>query len=60
MCGGLHHVRHVVVTAVTTLAERCPRLGLPEPWKRFVGIDDGYLAAPAESGNPPIGLRGHS
>jgi cytochrome P450 len=46
MCGGLHHVRHVVVTAVTTLAERCPRLGLPEPWKRFVGIDDGYVSAP--------------
>jgi cytochrome P450 len=46
MCGGVHHVRRVVVTAVTTLAERCPHLGLAEPWKRFVGIDDGYVSAP--------------
>jgi len=61
MCGGLHHVREVAVTAVTTLAERCPHLQIAGPWKRFVGIDDGYLAAPAESGiNPPIGLRGRS
>jgi cytochrome P450 len=61
LCGGLHHVREVAVTAVTTLAERCPHLQIAGPWKRFVGIDDGYLAAPAESGiNPPIGLRGRS
>jgi pikromycin synthase len=60
LCGGVHHVREVAVTAVTTLAERCPQLRITAPWKRFVGIDDGYLAAPAESGNPPIGLRGRS
>ncbi len=52
-------MREVAVTAVTTLAERCPHLQIAGPWKRFVGIDDGYLAAPAESGiNPPIGLPG--
>lgn len=49
LCGGVHHVREVAVTAVTTLAERCPRLRVAAPWKRFVGIDDGYVAAPAES-----------
>jgi cytochrome P450 len=49
LCGGLHHVREVAVTAVTTLAARCPHLRLAAPWKRFVGIDDGYVAAPAET-----------
>jgi cytochrome P450 len=49
LCGGVHHVREVAVTAVTTLAEHCPRLRLAGPWKRFVGIDDGYVAAPAEN-----------
>ena len=35
-------------------------LRMAGPWKRFVGIDDGYVAAPAETAgavNPPIGLR---
>jgi hypothetical protein len=32
---------------VTALARRCPRLELAGPWKRFVGIDDGFIAAPA-------------
>ena len=41
LCGGVHHVREVAVTALTTLAE---------PWTRFVGIDDGYVAAPAVTG----------
>jgi cytochrome P450 len=50
LCGGVHHVREVAVTAVTTLAERCPQLRLVEPWKRFIGIDDGYVAAPAVTG----------
>jgi len=49
LCGGLHHVREVAVIAVTTLAERCPHLQIAGPWKRFVGIDDGYVAAPAEA-----------
>jgi cytochrome P450 len=59
LCGGVHHVREVAVAAVTTLAERCPQLRLVGPWKRFVGIDDGYVAAPAESMNAPIGLPDH-
>jgi cytochrome P450 len=52
LCGGVHHVREVAVTAVTTLAERCPRLRLAAPWKRFVGIDDGFVAAPADTATP--------
>jgi pikromycin synthase len=52
LCGGVHHVREVAVTAVTTLAERCPQLRIVGPWKRFVGIDDGYVAAPAETAAP--------
>ena len=52
LCGGVHHVREVAVAAVTTLAERCPQLRLVGPWKRFVGIDDGYVAAPAETAAP--------
>ena len=40
-------------TAVTTLAERCPQLRIAGPWKRFVGIDDGYVAPhPAETAAP--------
>jgi cytochrome P450 len=50
LCGGVHHVREVAVAAVATLAERCPQLRIVGPWKRFVGIDDGYVAAPAEAG----------
>ena len=52
LCGGLHHVREVAVAAVTTLAERCPHLRLAAPWKRFVGIDDGFVAAPADTATP--------
>jgi cytochrome P450 len=52
LCGGVHHVREVAVAAVTTLAERCPQLRIVGPWKRFVGIDDGYVAAPAETASP--------
>jgi len=42
----VHHARAIATTAVTTLARRFPALGLAGPWKRFVGIDDGYVAAP--------------
>jgi cytochrome P450 len=47
LCGGRHHARALVVTAVTALAGRHPELALPGPWQRFVGIDDGFTAAPA-------------
>jgi cytochrome P450 len=47
LCGGVHHARALALTAVTALARRCPRLELAGPWKRFVGIDDGFIAAPA-------------
>jgi cytochrome P450 len=46
LCGGVHHARAVAATAVTTLAQRLPGLGLRGQWKRFVGIDDGFAAAP--------------
>ena len=46
LCGGVHHARAVAVTAVTTLARRLPELDLGGPWKRFVGIDDGFADAP--------------
>jgi cytochrome P450 len=52
LCGGVHHVREVAVVTVTTLAERCPHLRLAAPWKRFVGIDDGFVTAPAETTAP--------
>ena len=45
-CGGLHHARTAAVAAVTTLARRCPDLAMAGPWKRYVGVDDGYVAAP--------------
>jgi cytochrome P450 len=48
LCGGVHHARALAVVAVSTLAQRRPGLGLAGPWKRFVGIDDGFVAAPAE------------
>ncbi len=51
-CGGVHHARMLAAAAVTTLAERCPRLAVPARWARFVGIDDGFTAAPVE----PIGF----
>jgi hypothetical protein len=37
---------------VTTLAQRCPGLTMSGPWKRYVGIDDGYVAAPVETAAP--------
>jgi hypothetical protein len=37
---------------VTELARRCPRLALAGPWARFVGIDDGFTAAPALPDGP--------
>jgi hypothetical protein len=43
----VHHARSIAEVAVTTLARRHPSLGIAGPWKRFVGIDDGYVAAPA-------------
>jgi cytochrome P450 len=46
LCGGVHHARAVAATVVTTLAQRLPGLGLGGQWKRFVGIDDGFAAAP--------------
>jgi cytochrome P450 len=46
-CGGVHHARAVALTAVTTLAAELPQLDLAGPWKRFVGIDDGFASAPA-------------
>ena len=51
-CGGVHHARMLAAAAVTTLARRCPQLALPRRWTRFVGIDDGFTAAPVE----PIGF----
>ena len=46
LCAGVHHARALAATAVTAAAERYPELGIAAPWKRFVGIDDGYAAAP--------------
>jgi cytochrome P450 len=45
-CGGVHHARALAAAAVTALARRFPELGIAAPWTRFVGIDDGYTAAP--------------
>jgi cytochrome P450 len=47
LCGGVHHARALAVTAVTTLAVQRPNLGFAAPWRRFIGIDDGYCTAPA-------------
>jgi len=46
LCGGVHHARAIAVTAVRVLAERLPGLELAGPWERFVGVDDGFTAAP--------------
>jgi cytochrome P450 len=46
-CGVVHHARSLAEVAVTTLARRHPNLGLGGPWKRFVGIDDRFVTAPA-------------
>jgi cytochrome P450 len=53
LCGGVHHARAIALTAVTTLARRCPELGFAGPWKRFVGIDDGFEMAPATARPSP-------
>lgn len=45
LCGGVHHVRVMAQAAVTALAERYPRLGFAGPWKRLVGVDDGFATA---------------
>ncbi|WP_214402754.1 cytochrome P450 [Pseudonocardia lacus] len=45
-CGGVRHARAVAEAAVTALAGRCPALAHAGPWRRFVGIDDGYATAP--------------
>jgi cytochrome P450 len=47
LCAGVHHARALALTAVTALAAQRPKLDLTGPWKRFVGIDDGFVAAPA-------------
>lgn len=46
LCAGVHHARALAEAAVTTLARRCPDLGVAGPWRRLVGIDDSFLAAP--------------
>jgi cytochrome P450 len=45
-CGGVQHARAIAEVAVTTLAECGPTLTHAGPWVRYVGIDDGYSAAP--------------
>ena len=45
-CAGLHHARTVAVATVTALAQHCPGLTMAGAWKRYVGIDDAYVAAP--------------
>jgi cytochrome P450 len=45
-CGGVRHASALAEAAVTTLARRSPTLTHAGPWVRFVGIDDGYSAAP--------------
>jgi cytochrome P450 len=45
-CGGVRHARAVAEAAVTALAQHGPILAHAGPWVRFVGIDDGYSAAP--------------
>lgn len=50
LCGGVHHARALAATAVTALAGECATLGLAGPWKRFVGIDDGFAGAPVVPG----------
>ena len=47
LCAGVHHARALAAAAVATLARECPGLAIATPWKRFVGIDDGFVAAPA-------------
>jgi cytochrome P450 len=47
LCAGVHHARGIATTAVTALAAQLPDLDLAGPWTRFVGVDDGFSAAPA-------------
>ncbi len=58
-CAGLHHARTAAVATVTALAQHCPGLAMAGPWKRYVGIDDGYVAAPVVTlpDRPPPGPR---
>jgi cytochrome P450 len=58
-CGGMHHARTVAAGTVAALARRCPELTMAGPWKRYVGIDDGYVAAPVVTlpDRPPQGPR---
>ena len=58
-CAGLHHARTAAVATVTALAQHCPGLTMAGAWKRYVGIDDGYVAAPVVTlpDRPPQGPR---
>ncbi len=58
-CAGLHHARTAAVAMVTELAQHCPSLTMAGAWKRYVGIDDGYVAAPVVTlpDRPPQGPR---
>jgi cytochrome P450 len=58
-CGGLHHARTMAVAAVSTSARRHPDLAMAGAWKRYVGVDDGYVAAPVLTlpDRPPPVLR---
>jgi cytochrome P450 len=58
-CAGLHHARTVAVATVTVLAHHCPGLTMAGAWKRYVGVDDGYVATPVVTlaERPPPGPR---
>ena len=58
-CAGMHHARTAAVATVTALAQHCPGLAMAGPWKRYVGIDDGYVATPVVTlpDRPPPGPR---
>lgn len=58
-CAGMHHARITAIATVTALAQHCPGLAMAGPWKRYVGIDDGYVAAPVVTlpDRPPPGPR---
>jgi cytochrome P450 len=45
-CGGMHHARTIAAATVVALARHFPELTMAGPWKRYVGVDDGYVAAP--------------
>jgi hypothetical protein len=58
-CCGLHHARTAAVATVSTVARRHPDLAMAGPWRRYVGVDDGYLAAAVVTlpGRPPPAPR---